>query len=66
MLLLVGYVGEPMCDFCCVFPLGEFCLFPDFGVDVVENLFPDFSKFTFCEVYEGACRMVKEFILMVF
>ena len=35
MLLLVGYVGEPVGYFCCIFPLVEFCLFSDFEVDVV-------------------------------
>ena len=43
MLLLVGYVGEPGGYFCCVLPLVELCLLPDFRVDVVENLFADFS-----------------------
>ena len=36
--LLVGYVGEPMGYFCCVFPLVEFCFFSGFGVDVVKTL----------------------------
>ena len=47
MLLLVTYVGEPMGYFCCVLPLVELCLLPDFRVDVVEN-FTDFSEFAFC------------------
>ena len=47
MLLLIGYVGDPMGYFCCVLPLVELCHFSDFGVDVVENLFADFSEFAF-------------------
>ena len=68
MLLLVAYVGEPMCYFCCVLPLVELCLFSDFGIDVVENinLFADFSKFAFCGIYEAACRVVGEVVFMVF
>ena len=30
MLLLVGYVSEPMGYFCCVLPLLEFCFLPDY------------------------------------
>ena len=67
MLLLVGYVGEPMGFFCCVLPLVELCLFSDFGIDVVENLpFADFSEFAFCGIYEAACRVVGEVVFMVF
>ena len=33
---------------------------------MVENLFTDFSEFTFCGIYEAACRVVGEVILMVF
>ena len=66
MLLLIGYVGEPMGYFCCVLPLVELCLFPDFGVDVVQNLFADFSEFAFCGIYEAACREVGEVVFMVF
>ena len=66
MLLLVAYVGEPMGYFCCVLPLVELCLLPDFRVDVVENLFADFSKFSFCGIYEAACRVVGEVVFMVF
>ena len=65
-MLLLGYVGEPMGYFCCVFPLVEFCLFSDFEVDLLENLFADFSGFTFCGIYEAACRIVGEVIFMVF
>ena len=66
MLLLVAYVGEPMGYFCCVLPLVELCLLPDFRVDVVENLFADFSEFAFCGIYEAACRVVGEVVFMVF
>ena len=66
MLLLVGYVDEPMGYFCCVFPLVELCLFLDFGVGVVKNLFADFSQLAFCGIYEAACRVVGEVVLMIF
>ena len=66
MLLHVGYVGEPINYIWCVFPLVELCNFFDFRVDIVENLFNDFSKFTFCGIYEVACRVVGEVIFMVF
>ena len=60
------YVGEPTGYFCCVLPLVELCLFSDFGVDVVEDLFADFSEFAFCGIYEAACRVVGEVVFMVF
>ena len=66
MLFLVVYVGEPMGYFCCVPRLVELCLLPDFRVDVVENLFADFSEFAFCGIYEAACRVVGEVVFMVF
>ena len=58
MLLHVGYVGEPINYILCDFPLVELCHFSDFRVDIVENLFTDFSEFTFCRIYEAACRVV--------
>ena len=65
MLLPVGYVGETMGYFYCVFPLVEICRFSDFKL-MLWNLFADFSEFTFCGIYEAACRMVGEVIFMVF
>ena len=65
MLLLVRYVGEPMGYFF-LLPLVELCLFSDFGVHVVGNLFADFSEFAFCGIYEAACRVVGEVVIMVF
>ena len=47
MFLLGRYVGEPISYICCVFQQVRFCLFSDFRVDIVENLFSDFSEFTF-------------------
>ena len=44
----------------------SFVIFFYFRVDIVENLFNDFSKFTFCGIYEAACRVVGEVIFMVF
>ena len=66
MLLLVGYVGEPIGYFCCVLQLVELCLLPDFRVDVVENLFADFSEFAFCGTYEAVCRVIGDVVFMVF
>ena len=53
MLMHVGYVGE-------------LCHFPDFRVDIVKNLFTDFSEFTFCGIYEAACRVVCKVTFVVF
>ena len=50
MLLLVGYVGEPMGYFCCVLPLVEPCLFSDFGV----------NKYKYKEIYGGGWARKKE------
>ena len=66
MLLLVRYVGEPMGYFRCVLPMVELCLFPDFRVNVVENLFADFSEFALSGIYEAACRVVGEVVFVVF
>ena len=49
-----------------VFPLVELSHFSDFRVDIVENLFTDFSEFAFCGIYEAACGVVGEVIFMVF
>ena len=37
MLFLVGNVGEPIGYVFCVFPLVEFCLRPDFRVDLLRK-----------------------------
>ena len=66
MLLHVGYVGELINYIWCFFPLVELRYFSDFRVDIVENLFTDFSEFTFCGIYEAACRVVGEVIFVVF
>ena len=46
--------------------VGELCHFPDFRVDIVKNLFTDFSEFTFCGIYEAACRVVCKVTFVVF
>ena len=66
MLLHVGYVREPINYIWCFFPLVELRYFSDFRVDIVENLFTDFSEITFCGIYEAACRVVGEVIFVVF
>ena len=38
------------------------CHFSDFRVDIVENLFTDFSEFSFCGIYE----VIGEVVFMVF
>ena len=44
MLLLVGYVGEPMGYFCCVLPLLELCLFFLCLLTFPSSLFAGFMR----------------------
>ena len=66
MLLHVGYAGEPISYIWCVFPLVKLCRFSDCWVDIVENLFTDFTEFIFGGIYEAACGVVGEVIFVVF